>query len=316
MATESWTIDEPKAVSVTSRSPRGILIRAQAALSSLSKPVDSWGVSGVPVLSPRHIVPRRDRPGRDSDSSNGDDISPCRPTHRRAAGAVLQVNPIRPLSVSSVSTFGAWMPDQLYATDDVMHGNITVQITDTNSQSARIMPLPTPNMQTQRATAGHQQYASLVVEPSRPRSPKEPFGRNPATQMHSLRMHSPISVSPFPAPATAVRNQDTSTHAQTSTTLRSPQITPPENKTVPRSSRKEISARLRRPVFAKLDVNTARGRAGIYGDGVNAKLLATNENTHTALAISNEVPVPRDVGYVEALRLWYEEKELAAKGRS
>ncbi|KZM26931.1 uncharacterized protein EKO05_0002714 [Ascochyta rabiei] len=301
-------------VSITSRSPKGILVRAQTALSSLSKPVDSWGVSDVPVLSPRHIVPRRSQPSpsrsvRDLDSRKIED-GPSK--FILAADASSRVGPIRPLSISSVSTFGAWMPDRVYATDDTAHKYTNMRPIEIVS---RRKPGPTPDRQAMGAPVGQNQYPHSVTEASLYSNPNVHSSSDPDSHLHPLRMHPSTLSSLYSSPAKAVHNQDVLTHAQTSSAPQSSGITLPEDKAASKSSYDDSSGQLQRPVFTRVDVNTANRCAKSDGFELNATASTRNKGKQIVAAFPKDISVPRDVGYVEALRRWYEEKEVAAKER-
>lgn len=109
----------------------GIVGRTRAALSSLSSPVDSWGVSHVPVLSPRQIVPRRTRSSRSNSHQGGESIRSSISSHQKSTGERAQrtmsrATSTRLLSISSVSTFGAWIPESSTAGKNASESNLAM----------------------------------------------------------------------------------------------------------------------------------------------------------------------------------------------
>ncbi|KAF2629195.1 hypothetical protein BU25DRAFT_420087 [Macroventuria anomochaeta] len=285
----------------------GILTRAHAALSSLSKPVDNWGVSDVPILSSQ-ITPRRSRSRQYSDSNKSVTMSPLKPTRSRAPGNRSRVLSMRPLSIASVSTFGAWMLDQICA-DDEADSDHNEYDTETETQSISKLSVPASYSEAQHETPVQHKY----VYPDYPSvNLNGSLFRDLGTGTHPLRMHPPSSSPSLRDQATAMRKQDAPRLSQTSSCLYVP-TTPLLDDGASKASQDTISTRRSRPTLTELDINVANNNVQTNDEKpINERQEINDDMQKILVSAPEDVSVPCDVGYVEAMRLWYEEKENAA----
>ncbi|KAF1348429.1 hypothetical protein EJ07DRAFT_160064 [Lizonia empirigonia] len=243
------------ASSYTSKRGSSILGRAQAALSNLSRPVETWGMSDVPLLSPTQIVPRRTQPSARPALQSGDgeqayNGSPRKLTHKRGTVATSRIKSLRPLSIASVSTFGAGMPDYCCAdTNDAPdgnsmagengkatadhNGNSTAGDTGSSSQSPNDLPVQEPTPKTQPSAAVQHPHLCPPLEAPDYVQRRVGFRSNPRARLDPLRMHPPSPVAspvaspaPSPAPSPVFSPGTSPAHSLASSPIPSPAHSP------------------------------------------------------------------------------------------
>ena len=136
------------------------------------------------------------------------------------------------------------------------------------------------------------------------------------TGIHPLRMHPPSLSTSLSARSIGPQSQDTSSLSQSLSKIPLPS-TPSFDDAASKASRDTISTRRSRLTLPELNIKVAnsdvkaqeeelehkeRRQAGVIQDG------AGRTDKHSSF--------PQDVGYVEAMRLWYEEKENEASDKS
>ena len=259
----------------------GIFFRAQAALSSLSKPAESWGVSDVPVLS-LQVAPRRSRASHLQ--TRWKSASPPKSTCSHLAGTQSRVSPIRPLSIATVSTFGAWMmSDHNGQLDDAEDQQVVIE-----PRSSRI------------------QHTTSALEPREHKHLSSSALPNLRTTVHPLRMHPPSPIISLTGRATSIQ-QDERAQSRSPSLLQAPP-TPVHDDAASKTSYGIISTRRSRPALAELNTNVTKSSFQLTSE--HQEMV---DCTNTSMAsVAEQVPAPRDVGFVKAMRLWYEEKENEA----
>jgi hypothetical protein len=214
------------------------------------------------------------------------------------------------LSIATVSTFGGWMEERVDEEDDKAEDAFTSQ----NGSTLTLKPSINTYGQHARPVAPIQHEHTVPKSPSV--SPDESFRRvrGRDTGIHPLRMHPP-SPSPLPslsARPIALQSQDTSSLSQSpsKTPLSS---TPSFDDTALKASRDTISTRRIRRTLPELNIKVANSDVKAYEQG-----LGYHDRKQIEVIQSGADPtakhslLPRDVGYVETVRLWYEEKESEA----
>jgi hypothetical protein len=277
------------------------------ALSSFSKPVEEWGVSSVPVLS-TSVTPRRERPSttlsrRGSNSSRSTTSSPRRPGSVDAFESPSRVPAIRPLSIATISSFGDWMRERV-----IEHDGTEDAFT---SQTVGTVTLKPP-----RGTYSQhgQPVAPVGNKYTIPKSPSASlagsFRHGLDASTHPLRMHPPSPS--LSARSIGPQSQSSSSLSQSPGKISLPS-TPSFEDAASIASRETISTRRSRRTLAELNVKLAnsdvksREEELRHDDRRQAGVAQTDADP-----IGRHSSVPRDTGYVEAMRLWYEEKENKA----
>ncbi|KAF3037703.1 hypothetical protein E8E11_000672 [Didymella keratinophila] len=281
------------------------------ALSNFSKPVEEWGVSSVPVLS-TSVTPRRERPPairsrRDSNSSRSTTSSPRRPNSVDIFESPSRVLPIRPLSIATVSTFGGWIQERVKDEDEAKDAF--------TAQDAGTLTLkPSTNTYDQHA----QPFASVQCDHTVPKSPSaspaENFRRvrGRDTGVHPLRMHPPSPSPSLSARSIGSQNQNTSSLSHNLRKIPLPS-TPSFDDAASKASRDTISTRRSRRTLPGLNIEAANSDVKVHEGELerNDRKQAGVFEGDTGLTYKHS-SFPRDDGYVEAMRLWYEEKENEA----
>ena len=164
------------------------------------------------------------------------------------------------------------------------------------------------------AYSQHAQPAAPVLHKYKvPKSPSASLtgsyclGRH--TSIHPLRMHPPSPSLSLSARSIASQSQDTSSLSQSPRKILLPS-TPSFDDAASKASRETISTRHSRRMLPELNIKVANSDIKAHEED-----LGHNDRKQTGVAQGDAGPtdkhssLPRDVGYVEAMRLWYEEKE-------
>ncbi|KAF1925054.1 uncharacterized protein M421DRAFT_401026 [Didymella exigua CBS 183.55] len=281
------------------------------ALSSFSKPVEEWGVSNVPVLS-TSVTPRRERTSatqsrRNSDSSRTTAPSPYRLDRADIFNSPSRVPPISPLSIATVSTFGGWISERVNEDDAV--DDIFSSHNDVNS--ARRPSGNTSSHHIQSVTPSRHEY-TIPKPPSV--SLTGSLRRGLDTGIHPLRMNPPS-----PSPSLSVEATNTQDR-QTSTITLSPspsKILLPStlsfDDTASKVSRETISTRRSRRTLLEVNIEAANNDIRPHDEEFEQKKEEpVGIGAGKLVSVDKHCSFPRDVGYVEAMRLWYEDKENEA----
>lgn len=129
------------------------------------------------------------------------------------------------------------------------------------------------------------------------------------SSIYPLRMHPPSPPPSFSAPSITPEDQRTSLTPQSPRKL--PQPSPPLfDDAASKASRGTISTRRSRRTLPALNIDTANSAISPHDEDVQHKDdRQAGAIEADALPTGRHASFPRDVGYVAAMRLWYEEKE-------
>lgn len=166
----------------------------------------------------------------------------------------------------------------------------------------------TYNQHTQPITPSRQQ---TMIE-SAPFSPAESCSPVRDINIHPLRMHPP---SPSPSLAGRYRARQNQNTPQLTSLGKIPlPSTPSFDDTDSKASRETISTRHSRRTLPELNIKVANSNIRLDDEKLNRKDGKQAGVTKIDASPADKYPFPQDVGYVEAMRLWYEEKENEASG--
>ncbi|KAF3032377.1 hypothetical protein E8E12_002233 [Didymella heteroderae] len=283
------------------------------ALSNISKPVGEWGVSDIPVLS-TSVTPRRERASanrsrRDSTSSRSTTSLPRRPDSVDVFVSPSRVSPIRRLSIATVSTFGGWMSEGWMSErvdEDKAEDDLNSQNTGTSTGE------PSEITSRQRARTASPVRHKFTIPQSPSVSLTDSFRRGPDASIHPLRMHPPS-----PSPSLSARANASQALSMPSLS-RSPSkiplsLTPNFDDSASKTSQETISTRRSRRTLSELNIEAANSNFKPHDEELDNNDEEQNRvEQANALLPYKHGSSSRDVGYVEAMRLWYEEKENEA----
>lgn len=135
------------------------------------------------------------------------------------------------------------------------------------------------------------------------------FCRGHGTNIHPLGMHPPSLSPSFSAQSISLENQKISLLTQRRSKL-SHLSTPLFDETAFKACRETISTRRSRRTLPELNIDAANGpRDKVAQDTKNKQIGGIQSD---AVPAGKHSPCPQDGAFVEAMRLWYQEKENEA----